>query len=334
MTVATQATASTSRNPHTRPERRVHEADINDDEIAQTQGQRGVPSARGSGPRAPPNMFPRSFLSSLNPAIGTFTPHIDLLKKGIVFTTDAAVDYEESHGKDGYADESGRPKKKAKGGAKAAAERSYTTSNTIHEMEEIAADFVALQDRHVAERRALEGLQQKISQGLGGQIDNLETEYLALLNHELQMAEKYKKEAKKRQEPTKSSQVVNDFRQKVWEVHHPHQPLPSSKKGQGDADDDDGLEVIGAEESFKCPLTTLYLEDPYTSSICKHSYSKEALIAHLRSSRICPVQGCNKPLSMQDVQANKALARRVARHVAVEQETEQIRDEFSYTTVE
>ncbi|KAG0260564.1 hypothetical protein DFQ27_003462 [Actinomortierella ambigua] len=337
MTVATQPTASTSRSSQARPERRVRDVDSGDDGMEQggpSSEQRNASRALHSV-RAPPNMFPRSFLSSLNPAIGAFTPHVDLLKKGAVLTTDTAVDYEESHAKGGYQDEAVRSKSnKAKGGAKAAMERSYTTSSTIHEMEDIAADYVALQDRHMAERRALEGLQQKISQGLGGQIDNLVTEYQALLNRELQLVESRKKEAKKRKEPTGVEQVVKDFRQKVWEVHHPHTPLPSSTKNQGGADDDDGLEMIGAEESFKCPLTTLYLEDPYTSVICKHSYSKEALIAHLRSSRICPVQGCSRPLSMQDVQPNRALARRVARHVAVEQESEQIRDEFSYTTVE
>ncbi|KAG0238776.1 hypothetical protein BGW42_002642 [Actinomortierella wolfii] len=294
----------------------------------------GASSARGGamqGARAPPNMYPRSFLASLNPAIGVYTPHDDLLKKGIVLTTDAAMDYEDTHAKDGYRDETRvAANSKAKRASSAQKERGYTSSNTIHTMEDIVADYVTLQEKHHAERRALEELQQKISQGLGAQINDLVVEYQTLLERELRSVEARKKECKKRKEPTKADKVISDFRHKVWEVHHPHDPLPTAKKSQGDADDDDDLEVVGAEESLKCPLTTLYLVDPYTSTICKHSYSKEALIVHLRSSRTCPVQGCNRPLSMQDVQPNKVLARRVARHIEIEQEMNQTHDEHHH----
>ena len=49
---------------------------------------------------------------------------------------------------------------------------------------------------------------------------------------------------------------------------------------EGDVESD--LVVGQVDKSFKCPLTKVFYEDPVTSTACKHSYSKSAIIAHIR----------------------------------------------------
>lgn len=62
---------------------------------------------------------------------------------------------------------------------------------------------------------------------------------------------------------------------------------------EGESDEEGTVERGGLEESdlvvgqvdksLKCPLTKAYLEEPVYSKVCKHSYSREAIIAHIRN---------------------------------------------------
>lgn len=50
--------------------------------------------------------------------------------------------------------------------------------------------------------------------------------------------------------------------------------------------DSQGDLVMGqVDKSLKCPITKAFFEDPATSKVCKHSYSKAAIIAHIRQQR-------------------------------------------------
>ena len=53
---------------------------------------------------------------------------------------------------------------------------------------------------------------------------------------------------------------------------------------QGGEDEDDDIVLGQVQRSFKCPLTRKYLEDPVTSAVCKHSYSRAAILEHIRKS--------------------------------------------------
>jgi hypothetical protein len=62
-------------------------------------------------------------------------------------------------------------------------------------------------------------------------------------------------------------------------------------------DDDDEIQVMrpsGSQaNSLKCPLTSMLLEEPVKSKNCGHTYSKQAILNHLRVRKQCPVAGCN-----------------------------------------
>ena len=53
---------------------------------------------------------------------------------------------------------------------------------------------------------------------------------------------------------------------------------------QGGEDEDEDIVLGQVQRSFKCPLTRKYLEDPVTSAVCKHSYSRAAILEHIRKS--------------------------------------------------
>lgn len=58
------------------------------------------------------------------------------------------------------------------------------------------------------------------------------------------------------------------------------------------------------------------MKDPVTSKVCDHSYSREAIVQHIRNSRRqarCPV--CNSAIAMGDLQADEKLRKQVRRAV-------------------
>ncbi|KAK3830562.1 MAG: zinc-finger of the MIZ type in Nse subunit-domain-containing protein [Linnemannia elongata] len=124
---------------------------------------------------------------------------------------------------------------------------------------------------------------------------------------------------------------LQDFRTKVWEVHHNTSAVPTSGFGNGgDDEDDEDMEIMVTGDgnnlqSLKCPLTTQFLEDPVTSAVCKHSFSSAAIRALIRSRprSVCPVHGCNRPIALENLQPNKALARKVARQIMIQDEMSQ-----------
>lgn len=47
-------------------------------------------------------------------------------------------------------------------------------------------------------------------------------------------------------------------------------------------DYDDDIVLGHVQRSLNCPLTKRYFEDPVTSISCKHSYSKAAILEHIK----------------------------------------------------
>ncbi|KAI9324167.1 hypothetical protein DFJ73DRAFT_873865 [Zopfochytrium polystomum] len=112
----------------------------------------------------------------------------------------------------------------------------------------------------------------------------------------------------------KRYKAANDFvalKRKVWEIEH-DAPFEMDDDGE-----DSDIAVVDEHESFNCPITTAPMTDPYTSKLCKHSYSSAVveLLRRDRDGRIeCPVAGCNKYVRMSDLFKNKALAKKIERH--------------------
>ncbi|KAJ2688292.1 hypothetical protein IWW39_002336 [Coemansia spiralis] len=108
-----------------------------------------------------------------------------------------------------------------------------------------------------------------------------------------------------------------EFRQQVWNVKHEGETMPPLF-GAGGNDSDEELTIAGARRTYKCPITTTWLVDPVTSKACKHSFSKQAITDYLRAKGgrgACPVGGCSRVLNREDLAADPALERNVARRL-------------------
>ncbi|ODV92252.1 hypothetical protein CANCADRAFT_839 [Tortispora caseinolytica NRRL Y-17796] len=123
--------------------------------------------------------------------------------------------------------------------------------------------------------------------------------------------------------------LYKEIKRTVYAIRHADEDLPedprrwfdSDSSGGEDDDDenDDDLVVQRAVESFKCPLTGDLLQNPVTNSLCKHAYSKEAIMQYIERDPTmrysCPVAGCTQFVSENVLIANPALERRLARHL-------------------
>ncbi|KAG7443100.1 uncharacterized protein BT62DRAFT_1035462 [Guyanagaster necrorhizus] len=109
------------------------------------------------------------------------------------------------------------------------------------------------------------------------------------------------------------------FKQAVYEVDHPNEPMPPmteliDKENGDESDDDVDIEVGGVTQDYKCPITLRLIEEPYTSNICKHSFSKAAIKEMFRNecdAKKCPASGCRASFRLSDCVPNRDLARKI-----------------------
>ncbi|KAG0072632.1 hypothetical protein BGZ89_004570 [Linnemannia elongata] len=297
-----------------------------------------------------PLEFPRTLAQSLRPAIATFTPHNDSLAKGLQYVTEATLEYEEFHGSPsfktaGAKEPSGATKRPPTSRARAvqaayADQMAFSADPKIHAMEDALLSIKEFQLQMEAEKQALERLTSIIAAGAALPVaSKLEESYAHILQGEIKHIQ-----ARRKQEAIATVGMnpdLQDFRAKVWEVHHNTSAVPTSSFGNvGEDEDDEDMEIMVTRDgnnlqSLKCPLTTQFLEDPVTSAVCKHSFSSAAIHALIRSRprSVCPVHGCNRPIALENLQPNKALARKVARQIMIQDEMPQHPEE-EYTTVD
>lgn len=94
--------------------------------------------------------------------------------------------------------------------------------------------------------------------------------------------------------------------------------LGEGQTGSGVAGDDD-LEVLATGDStvnLNCPFMTTLMVDPVKNKVCGHSYSKEAILNHIRKSRSpsCPVAGCsNRHVTQEQLEDDRETARLIRR---------------------
>ncbi|CAO1615619.1 unnamed protein product [Parajaminaea phylloscopi] len=131
----------------------------------------------------------------------------------------------------------------------------------------------------------------------------------------------------------------NDFQQCVWEAWNDDAMPPLQDRlpaERGDDEDEDDIAVGGVKEDFKCPLTMALLVSPMTSTVCGHSYSKEAIEGYIEQCQRrherpqCPRAGCDKAISSATLREDRDLEKRVRRHRRkLEQREEQRRTQAS-----
>ncbi|EKG11470.1 Zinc finger MIZ-type protein [Macrophomina phaseolina MS6] len=107
-------------------------------------------------------------------------------------------------------------------------------------------------------------------------------------------------------------------------------PAPGVTHSAGD-DSDDDIVVASERISTKCPLTLQELKDPVTSAKCPHTFERAAISELFRRSNAftggsnargarsgqrtvqCPVGGCDKMLTQQDLRQDESLIRKIRR---------------------
>lgn len=104
------------------------------------------------------------------------------------------------------------------------------------------------------------------------------------------------------------------FRQDIWNVNNKGEDMPNINKLFSDYVEDDDVIEEHTRESFKCPLTKRFYENPVTSTVCNHSFSKDAILhifKNQRSNRIkCPIPACSHFFGPSQLRDNPELAER------------------------
>ena len=75
----------------------------------------------------------------------------------------------------------------------------------------------------------------------------------------------------------KSHPRIVEFMQQVREGGDESEEEMDTQEG-----DNDDLVLGHIQRSLNCPLTKKFYEDPVTSKTCNHSYSKAAILEHIR----------------------------------------------------
>ncbi|KAJ3178621.1 hypothetical protein HDU87_003444 [Geranomyces variabilis] len=247
--------------------------------------------------------------------------HFDVCKQnnanGIVHSTDVAVDLENALAALNQADDNA-----AAGEDEAAAEEGFTAL-----LESSVKGYVDLNHDIDCQLEILRSMRQALTAGQdlggGGGVDLVtyfETQFAAAKEQWAARSDvhKYHKDT-----------AYVEFKQKLWEERHPNRPFTlGGEQGlagdEVDADDDDDFAIVSQVESYKCPLTQLFLEDPLTSKVCNHSYSSDAIKHHIKESlrtqphgrAECPVAGCKHYVSLTDLKPNKKLKKQADRQRA------------------
>lgn len=100
-----------------------------------------------------------------------------------------------------------------------------------------------------------------------------------------------------------------------------------------DDEEEDELQVLGGSgtQTLKCPISGATLQDPVRNKVCKHVYSKDALVQFLAQGQrkrkcACPVFGCsNQNLTLQSCEPDRSTAMAVKRHERKQAHQQEIR---------
>lgn len=117
------------------------------------------------------------------------------------------------------------------------------------------------------------------------------------------------------------------FRKMVWNAQNgeAQMPKPSTwflhleggrRKSQAaeDPDSDSDLEIAQERQSYSCPLTLCTFVEPFTSTVCPHSFERTAIEDYIKKASgnvSCPVPGCSKMLTLDTVRRDQVLERNV-----------------------
>eukprot|EP01135_Chromosphaera_perkinsii_P001718 Nk52_evm95s208 gene=Nk52_evmTU95s208 len=154
------------------------------------------------------------------------------------------------------------------------------------------------------------------------------------LNSEIGLEKMYVQELEvlrvKKIDPKKSARYIA-YKKELWKAKNGGNMSGFSRSaeggvaGNGDEEEEDGeIAMQGTVRSLKCPITQKTMENPVRCSKCNHSYSKEAILAMIRSSRgktKCPHSACPQYVTTRDLKPDRE-AELLLRRAVLESATE------------
>ncbi|KAJ6584851.1 hypothetical protein B0H19DRAFT_1015595 [Mycena capillaripes] len=182
----------------------------------------------------------------------------------------------------------------------------------LAELDRVMKGLLDVQALMTGHSKVLSDIIQSVARG--DEITDANARYLSLIDD---MNEEYDKKTT-RQKYMKNDQYVT-FKEAIYEVEHSGSAMPPitdfiPREPGDESDDDDDVIMGGVTQEYKCPLMMTVLKDPVTSSVCKHSFSGEAIrdfFKNARGSQKCPASGCSKKFTLADCKPNPELARKV-----------------------
>ncbi|SNX84174.1 related to MMS21 - SUMO ligase and component of the SMC5-SMC6 complex [Melanopsichium pennsylvanicum] len=189
--------------------------------------------------------------------------------------------------------------------------RTQTECQELKQAELDLKDLIDAQAEKAVRRKVLEDMVQELSTG-ASMVDPA-TRYKSDVQSAM---DTYNKQTS-RKKYSKNADYHN-FKNTLWVANNdgampPVRDLIPSEPGDENDDSDDDLQMGGATQNFRCPLTTNILEDPVSNAKCSHSYSKSAIEDYVNAgNNRCPASGCQALVSRATLKLDPALTKKVA----------------------
>ncbi|KAI0345761.1 hypothetical protein BDW22DRAFT_1325047 [Trametopsis cervina] len=209
-------------------------------------------------------------------------------------------------------------------------------AETLNELEETMKSLVDTENELRFHEQALNELHQKIARG------EPVTDAISIYDEGVQRLKEEYVTRTSRKKYAKNEEYLN-FRQAIYEVQHPGEPMPPvtefiEREEGDDSDDDEEVVVGGFTQDYKCPLSLTIMVDPLTSITCHHSFSASAIRDYLNNNRTlrkkCPTSGCNKVIGLDDLKPNKELAKKAKEAARRERMREEDDDDMDEEIIE
>ncbi|KAI1810842.1 hypothetical protein GGS20DRAFT_150734 [Poronia punctata] len=118
------------------------------------------------------------------------------------------------------------------------------------------------------------------------------------------------------------------FKRLWWDAVHGAEgkPLPDASRWfrenhandeEEEDEEDEDLVVAGEQVSIYCPLSMVVMDEPFTSTRCRHTFNKPAIVQFLRSqpnrTAQCPQTGCSRQVNLKDFFFDQVMLRKIKR---------------------
>lgn len=184
-------------------------------------------------------------------------------------------------------------------------------SNELQKLDQLMRAVIDEKEALAARRNASQEIREELTQGKR----IIDPATLWQQKSDAALAEYEKKTARQKYG---KNRTYEDYRADIWACDPDHEgegmpPLQSLiPREEGDDESDDDVEVGGVVQDYLDPLTRQMLENPMTSKVCGHSYSRASIYEFLgNQTKACPTSGCNRRINKNDLVPDENIERRV-----------------------